>query len=126
MMVSISAGFRSPFAGIRGAAHPDERRTPVTSTYVELRFTDARGRQQVVYAAMRDSGVWDVRGIVGDHPFSRACDGWQAVERTVFWLQRHAHEQPAAPVRLFAAAAAAALVLVLGGSAVALAQIPGA
>lgn len=97
----------------------------MTTTYVDLRFTDARGRQQVVYASMRDSGVWDVRGIVGGRPFSRACDGWQAVERTVFWLRRHAHE-PAPPTHRFAAVAAAALVLVLGGSAAALAQIPGA
>ena len=97
----------------------------MTSTYVDLRFTDASGRQQVVYATMRDSGVWDVRGIVAGHPFSRACDGWQAVERTVFWLRRHAHE-PAPPTRRFAAVAAAALTLVLGGSAVAAAQTPGA
>lgn len=61
-------------------------------TYVDLRFTDARGREQVVYATMRNSGVWDVRGIVAGDPFSRACDRWQAVERTVFWLRRHAHE----------------------------------
>ena len=97
----------------------------MTSTYVDLRFTDACGRQQVVYAMMHDSGAWDVRGIVSGQPFSRACDSWQAVERTVLWLRRHAHEQAAPPARQFAAVAAIVL-LVLGGSAVALAQTPGA
>lgn len=96
----------------------------MTSTYVDLRFTDARGREHVVYAAMRDSGGWDVRGIVGGRPFSRSCDGWQAVERTVFWLRRHAHEQPAPSASPFASVAAAALVLMLGAGAVALAQTP--
>lgn len=97
----------------------------MTSTCVNLRFTDARGRQHVVYAAMRDSGGWDVRGIVGGRPFSRVCDRWQAVERTVLWLRRHAHEQPAPPARLFAAVAAMVL-LVLGASAPAVAQTPDA
>lgn len=96
----------------------------MTSTFLDLRFTDARGRQQVVYATIGDSGVWDVRGIVGGRPFSRACDGWQAVERTVLWLRRHAHEPPAPSARPFASIAAATLVLMLGASAVALAQTP--
>lgn len=96
----------------------------MTSTYVDLRFTDVRGRQQVVYAAMSESGVWDVRGIVGGQPFSRACDSWQAVERTVLWLRHHAHEQPAPPARLFAAVAA--IVLLVLGASPAAAQTPDA
>jgi hypothetical protein len=68
------------------------------------------GRRHVVYAGMRDGGVWDVRGIVGGRPFSRECDGWQAVERAVFWLRRHAHE-PAPPVSGRGGAIAAAIVL---------------
>lgn len=95
----------------------------MTTTYVDLRFTDATGRQQVVYAAMRDSGVWDVRGIVGGRPFSRECSGWQAVERTVFWLRRHGHESaPRAGHQSGPVAAAIGFLMLLGGAGVAMAQ----
>jgi hypothetical protein len=88
-----------------------------------LRFTDAQGRQQVVYAAMRDTGVWDVRGIVGGRPFSRECSGWQAVERTVFWLRRHAHEPtPRAGHYSGPVAAAIGFLMLLAGASVAIAQ----
>jgi hypothetical protein len=110
-------------AGIADAIPTGERRTPVTSTPVDLRFTDAQGRQRVVYAVMRDSGIWHIRGIVGDRQFSRECGRWQAVERTVLWLRRHAHE-PASPTPrpLGAVAAAIAIMMLLGAGAMASAQ----
>jgi hypothetical protein len=89
----------------------------VTATIVDLRFTDTGGRQQVVYAVIRDSGVWDVRGIVGGRPFAAECDGWQAVERTILRLRRHAHEPGMAWPRLTGPVAAAIGFLVLLGSA---------
>jgi hypothetical protein len=96
----------------------------VTSTFVDLPFTDAKGRRRVVYAAMRDSGDWDVRGIVGGRLFSRQCDSWQGVERTVLWLRRHAHEPVPTSRRVNGPVAAAiGLLLLFGGSEVAFAQL---
>jgi hypothetical protein len=88
-----------------------------------LRFTDVNGRKHVVYAGMRDDGgVWDVRGIVGGRQFARVCDGWQAVERTIVWLRRHAHE-PAPPATAHLGGIAAAMVLLtLFGAGVAFAE----
>jgi hypothetical protein len=88
-----------------------------------LQFIDSRGRQQVVYATMHDPGLWEVRGTVSGQPFARQCHGWQAVERTVVWLRRHAHEPAPTPQRSFGPVAAAiGLMMLLGGSAVAMAQ----
>jgi hypothetical protein len=93
----------------------------VTKTYIDLRFTDANGRRHVVYAGMRAGGLWDVRGIVGGEPFTRECHGWQAVERAVFWLRRHAHES-APPASRFGGIAAAVLLLTLFGAGTAFAE----
>ena len=93
-----------------------KRRNPVNTTIVDLRFIDARGRHQIVYATMRDPGVWDLRGIVAGHPFAKECDSWQAVERTVVWLRRHAHETAPVSRRLSAGVAAAIGALMLLGT----------
>lgn len=96
-------------------------------TYIDLRFTDACGRQQVVYAAMRDSGTWDVRGIVDGRPFARECDRWQAVERAVLWLRRHGQDPaPAPPHRSGVVAAVVGLLVLFGAGGLALAEQPAA
>ena len=93
----------------------------MNSTIVDLPFIDARGRRQTVYATMRDSGVWELRGIVGGRSFTKECDSWQAVERTVFWLRRRDHEPVPGGLRLFGAIAASVALMLLfsGGAAVA-------
>jgi hypothetical protein len=90
----------------------------VTQTYIDLRFTDVHGQRHIVYAGRRENGVWDVRGIVRGRQFSRECDRWQAVERTVFWLSRHAHEPaPTLAGRGRAVAAAIVVMTLLGAGA---------
>lgn len=71
---------------------------------------------------MTDPGAWIVDASVDGQPFSRVCGSWQSVEHTVWWLRRHGHE-PAAQRVWPTAAAAIALVLMLGGG-VAFAQGP--
>jgi hypothetical protein len=95
----------------------------VTTAYIDLRFTDTDGRRHVVYAAMRDSGLWDVRGIVAGRPFTKECDGWQSVERTVLWLRRHAHEPAPYGPRLSGAVAAGIALLMLLSAGPAYAQL---
>ena len=97
----------------------------MTSTYVDLRFTDARGRQHLVRAGTTDPGGWVVEGSLDGQPFAKHCDRWQSVERTVFWLRRHAHDQPPPRDVWGVIAAAVALVMMLGSAAVARAQVPG-
>ena len=97
----------------------------MTSTYVDLRFTDARGRQHLVRAGTTDPGGWVVEGSLDGQPFAKHCDSWQSVERTMFWLRRHAHDQEPPRGVWGVIAAAVALVMVLGSAAVARAQVPG-
>ena len=86
----------------------------MTSTHVDLRFTDARGREQAVRATMTDLGAWVVDASLDGGPFSRHCGSWQSVEHTMFWLRRHAHEPaPRRPGPVMTAAVA--LLLTLGG-----------
>jgi hypothetical protein len=92
----------------------------VNTTIVDLPFIDVRGRRQTVYATMRDSGVWELRGIVGGRSFTKECGSWQAVERTVSWLRRRSHEPVPGGLSLFGTiAASVALMLLFSGAAVA-------
>jgi hypothetical protein len=66
-----------------------------------------------------------VRASIHGHAFTRQCDSWQSVERTLFWFRLHANEtQPPSP-RVAAPLAAVLLVLMLlGGAVAASAQLP--
>ena len=66
---------------------------------------------------MRDSGVWDVRGIVAGQPFSKECHGWEAVERTVVRLRRHTPDLAPGFQRPSGFVAAALLLTLLAGAA---------
>ena len=108
--------------GITGAVITSDRSTPVANTYIDLRFTDARGREQAA-RAITDPEGWIVEASLNGEQFWRRCRRWQAVERTLLWLRRHAHEaQPDRYVQRLAAAVA--LLMVLGGAGAAFAQMP--
>ena len=69
---------------------------------------------------------WLVQTSVEGQRFTRHCGNWQGVERTLFWLTRHAHE-PAPPARargLRPIAAAIGAVMILTGTAASHAQLP--
>ena len=89
--------------------------------HVDLQFTDARGREQLVHATLRPSGEWTVHALVDGRRFSRECDGWQAVERTVFWL-RHVHAPTVHSSPSGGTVAALLFVMLIGFSTVAFAQ----
>ena len=63
----------------------------MTHTPVVLNFADARGRRHLVQASI-ERDVWMLRGSIDGRLFTRECHRWQAVERTLTWLRRHAHE----------------------------------
>ena len=94
----------------------------MASTHVHLRITDAHGREHDVRAVMNGPG-WMVEASLGGRPFSKHCDSWQSVERTVFWLRRHADGQPSSPA--WSAIAAGTLVMLSLSASLALAQVPG-
>lgn len=61
-------------------------------TKIELRFTDATGRAQLLSAISHDGASWQLCATVDGYKFSKRCNKWQAVERTRSWLMRHSHE----------------------------------
>jgi hypothetical protein len=91
------------------------------TTHVDLQYIDSRGSEQVVHAAVHDSGAWTIHATLDGDCFSRQCDGWQAVERTVFWL-RHAHSLRPRPLRPAGAVAALFFMMLIGAGTVAFAQ----
>ena len=98
----------------------------MTYPQVDIRFTDALGRQQVMRASASAVDGWLVQTSVEGQLFTRHCGNWQGVERTLFWLRRHAHENTPPPrardVRPVAAAIGALMILV--GAAASFAQPP--
>lgn len=97
----------------------------MTHIPVVLSFADARGRRHLVEASV-ERDVWILRTSIDGRPFRRECHSWQAVERTLTWLERHALESldGGAPATRFAAAVAAAIgaLMVLLGATAAAAQ----
>ena len=77
-------------------------------------------------ASMTAADGWIVQTSVEGQHFSRHCGSWQGVERTLFWLRRHAHETaPPAPVRYVRPIAAAiGALMILTGAAASYAQLP--
>jgi hypothetical protein len=55
-------------------------------------------------------------------PFAKHCDNRQSVERTVFWLRRHAADQPSS--RTWSGVAAATLMALVLSAPTAVAQVP--
>jgi hypothetical protein len=107
--------FRKVCCGTRDAARTF-RSTSVSNTPVDLRFCDVAGHDHVLHATTPDGHGWHVRAFLARGIFTRHCHSWQAVERTVSWLRRHAHENvparqsgPAAPT-----AAVLACLMVMG------------
>ena len=93
----------------------------MTHTPVVLNFADARGRRHLVEASV-ERDVWTLRTSIDGRPFTRECHSWQAVERTLTWLRRHAHEPVdggASSTRFTGplAAAIGALMVLLGAAA---------
>jgi hypothetical protein len=70
---------------------------------------------------MQDTGAWTVHATLDGDSFSRQCDGWQAVERTVFWL-RHAHLLRPRPARTAGAVAALFFMMLIATGTAAFAQ----
>src|SRR5688572_6313911 len=104
-------------------------RNTVTQTPLVLNFADARGRRHLVEASV-ERDVWTLRTSIDGRPFTRECHSWQAVERTLTWLRRHAPESvdggaPSSRVTgPIAAAIGAVMVLLSGAAAVAQPQYP--
>jgi hypothetical protein len=98
----------------------------VTHTQVDIRFTDALGRQQVMRATMSAADGWLVQTSVEGQAFTRHCGNWQAVERTLLWLRRHGHEHtpPARARYVRPIAAAMGALMILAGAAASYAQLP--
>jgi hypothetical protein len=94
-----------------------------------LNFADARGRRHLVEASV-ERDVWTLRTSINGRPFTRECHSWQAVERTLTWLCRHAHESvdggaPSSRVTgPIAAAIGAVMVLLSAGAATAQPRYP--
>jgi hypothetical protein len=65
----------------------------VTSTQVNLRFTDADGRGHTLSALLEDDGDWVIQSCDGRTHIKR-CGSWQSVERVLFRL-RHSQERAA-------------------------------
>lgn len=59
-------------------------------TNIDLHFADALGRARVLHAVVSDGG-WSLHASIEGATFTKRCDSWQAVERTLTWLRRHAH-----------------------------------
>lgn len=95
---------------------------PVAHTHLELQFLDFLGHAHRVRVVVADGHGWHLHVTINGAPFSKRCHDWQAVERTMAWLRRHAHEPlpidaPApADARPWLAAAAAVLLLVTGAA----------
>ena len=64
----------------------------MTQPQIDVRFTDALGREQVMRATLSAADGWLVETSVEGRHFTRHCGSWQGVERALFWLRRHAHE----------------------------------
>jgi hypothetical protein len=77
----------------------------------------------MVRAVMTGPG-WVVEASLDGRPFSKRCGSWQSVERTVYWLRRHAGGQPPA-LAWNAVAAAVTLIMLLSSAATPLAQAQG-
>ena len=101
----------------------------MTHTPLVLNFADARGHRHLVEASV-DHDVWTLRTSLDGRPFTRECHSWQAVERTLTWLRRHAHDSvdggvPSSRVSgPIAAAIGAVMVLLSGVAAVGQPQYP--
>lgn len=94
----------------------------MTSTHIDWRITDARGQVHLVHAVMQDPDGWVVETSIDGQAFSKHCDSWQSVERTLYWLRRYADDEPP-PSRLWSGIAAALAVVMLAGAPIALAQV---
>lgn len=93
------------------------------STQIDLHIYDATGGEHPVRAVLADSGGWIVRGSIDGHPFTRQCDSWQSVERSLFWFRlRTDATLPAPRVTAAPLAAVVAALMILGGAAAA--QVP--
>jgi hypothetical protein len=90
-----------------------------------LHIYDATGRQHLVRVTLVDSGGWTARASINDRVFTRQCDSWQSVERTLFWFRQYANQlQPPAQRVAAPLAAALAALIILGGAVAASAQLP--
>lgn len=97
----------------------------MAQTHIDLHVNDPAGRQHPVRVTLGDSGDWTVRASIHGRAFTRQCDSWQSVERTLFWFRLHANEtQPPSPRGSAPLAAALGALMLLGGAAAASAQLP--
>jgi hypothetical protein len=62
----------------------------VSNTPVDLHFCDVAGHDRVLHTMTTDGHGWHLRALLARGMFTRHCHSWQAVERTVNWLHRHA------------------------------------
>ncbi len=77
-------------------------------------------------ATMGAADGWLVQTSVEGQHFSRHCGSWQGVERTLFWLRRHAHENspPARPRYARPISAAIGALMILAAASASFAQLP--
>lgn len=69
----------------------------MSHTSIDLQFADALGRAHHAHVLTTDGLGWHVHASLEGHSFDKHCGSWQAVERTLNWLRRHAHEPAPIP-----------------------------
>lgn len=98
----------------------------MAGTNVDLHFCDLTDRAHVVRARTLDGHDWHLSADINGFRFTKHCNNWDSVERTVSWLRRHAHEPQAfdtrPPMRRALTAPALGVMLVAFSIAVASAQ----
>lgn len=96
----------------------------MSNTPVDLHFCDVAGHDRVLHTMTTDGHGWHLRALLARGMFTRHCHSWQAVERTVNLLHRHAHENVPARQSSPAASVAAMLACLIVMGTTAWAQVP--
>jgi len=66
----------------------------VSETTIDLRFSDAFGRDHLLHATACDGFGWRVRASLDGCTFTKHCSCWQSVERMIVLLRHRASRTP--------------------------------